>query len=61
MASKRIPNDGGEVDEHVLRQIEPHPRRGHVFEIGPDQVAMTVIDAEVAAHAGDGRARMTDY
>ena len=48
----QVGDDGEHVHEHVLGQVEPEERPGHVLHKGPHLVARRVIDGELAERAG---------
>ena len=40
-----------DVDQQMLREVEPDVRRRHVLRVSPDDVAMRVVEHEVALAA----------
>ena len=47
-----------EIQRDVIGKQQPEERPGHVLDEGPDEVALAVIDGEIATLAGRGRSEM---
>src|SRR5690242_12890492 len=55
-----VSHDHRGVRCEVDRQVKPEERRGHVFHVGPDEIAVPVVHDEVALLAGYRGAHVID-